>query len=302
MFTNRIRQSLIALLFAAATSLFIFAQATAATVLERGHYDILDIAYEDGELALHIHDEANDEEVEPGDVVLAVRGNARTTVPSGSQYSFLGSAGAPVWILPQVQDSQLLWPGIATHEIPTGVFQSNSVKVELVGVNGPGSFSLYTVSGLGQPTVLTGSGAGQPRFFNVAAGVHQHANWAFSAPGRYLVTFAATATIANTGESVESHGETYVFEVAAGTPAAAPAASAPAASAASPAATAAPAPATSSAPVAAPTSPVAPRPPAAGDGGLLSQPEPSRDGFPAMIIVLFLTYATASVLRSRRPF
>jgi hypothetical protein len=51
--------------------------------------------------------------------------------------------GSPVWILPQVQNEDLLYLGYGGDGIPDGVFVGNQVKVALKNVTGPGSFFSY---------------------------------------------------------------------------------------------------------------------------------------------------------------
>lgn len=190
------------------------AAATPVVVIEQGHIDAVDVHYEDGGLELHIHDETADPPVErdPADVVLRVRPGARTSVPDDPAYRFLGAAGAPVWILPQTQDPELLWPGLSTEELESGVFAGDTVTLTLRRVRGPGALSLFTTDAVGAPTVLANSGDGTPDRLALATGGHRHANWGFTRAGVYLVTFQATATLAD-GTRVTSDPAVYTFQV-----------------------------------------------------------------------------------------
>jgi surface-anchored protein len=69
---------------------------------------------------------------------------------------------------------------------------------------------MYTVDGFGSPTVDLGSAAGQPKTLRVAAGIHAHQNWAFTAPGAYFLTFEATGLA---DRPVSTGNVTYRFEV-----------------------------------------------------------------------------------------
>ncbi|MFA3875818.1 choice-of-anchor M domain-containing protein [Streptomyces sp. MMCC 100] len=188
------------------------AQAAPITLSE-GHVDVVDIGYEDGALGLVLAEETTGTEVEhdPADVVLHVKPEAETTVPADSAYSFLGSPGDPVWILPQTNNPDLLYAGWAAHEVDTGVFQGDAVQLQLTAVDGPADVSVFDVGGSG-PTKRFDSGDGLPDSVNVAAGEHHHTNWAFEAEGEYALTFKATGTLLD-GTTVNSDPVNYHFTV-----------------------------------------------------------------------------------------
>jgi surface-anchored protein len=190
------------------------AVANPVVVLEQGHVDAVDVHYEDGALQLHVHDETVDPSVErdPADVVLRVLPGAETVVPDDPAYGFLGRAGAPVWVLPQAQDPELLWPGLSTEELAPGVFAGDTVTLMLRRVRGPGALSVFTTDAIGAPTVLANSGDGTPDRLTLATGGHQHVNWGFTRAGVYRATFQAAATLAD-GTRVVSDPVVYTFQV-----------------------------------------------------------------------------------------
>lgn len=182
--------------------------ASAATVvLTTGHVDVVDVDYAGGALTVQLLD--GTVERDPADVEMVVPAAAKTTVPSNAAYSFLGAAGSTVWILPQTQNSNLLWPGWNATDVPAGVL-TGSLQFSLVGVTG-GALSVYTTS-LGSPTVLFHSASGLPDTVSLAAGAHAHANWAFTTAGTYTVTFRVSGTLAATGATVSDEA-TYTFTV-----------------------------------------------------------------------------------------
>jgi surface-anchored protein len=189
------------------------AVAAGPVVLDQGHVDVFGIAYENGVLDLHVHDDASAAEYDPSEVELVAKPAAKTSVPDDPAYSFLGAPGAPVWVLPQVQDPNLLFAGIAAEEVEPGVFRDDTLKIDVVGVRGPADFSIFTVDGLGAPTVLVDSGDGLPDRTTATAGGHKHANWAFEAAGTYRVWVRARGTLAASGKTVYSPLETYTFKV-----------------------------------------------------------------------------------------
>lgn len=203
--------------------------ASAATTIGSGHIDVLDAEYDGTAFHLHVHDETNELEYEPADVVLDVPAAAKTTRPSGTAYNFLGAAGSTVWILPQNEASAtskgVIWPGISTEHLTTGVFSNNRVTYTLTGAQhdaaGDGTyedstaeFSVYGVSGSGTVTKFYDGGDGfssaDSRSFAVAA--HNHYNWAFEAAGTYRLTFRVSGTKASNGSTV-STTESYIFTV-----------------------------------------------------------------------------------------
>ncbi|MFI6080273.1 choice-of-anchor M domain-containing protein [Streptomyces sp. NPDC051217] len=188
------------------------AQAAAVTLSE-GHVDVIDIAYEGGALELGLHDETTGTPVErdPAEVTLRVKPEAEMAVPGNSAFSFLGSPGDPVWILPQTENPDLLFAGWAAHEVPTGTFQNNSVQLKLTAVSGPADVSLYDMN-LTAPVKRFDSGDGLPDSVNVSAGAHHHTNWAFEAEGDYTLTFQATGTLTD-GTTMNSAPVDYHFTV-----------------------------------------------------------------------------------------
>lgn len=193
----------------AATIMVGAAGTASAEPVSTGHVDVVDVDYAAG--ALTVQALVNGVERDPATVELVVRSAAKTTVPNNPAYSFLGAPGDPVWILPQTQNTSLLWPGWNSTDVPSGVFQSNTLQMSLTSVTG-GELAIYTTS-FGNPTVLFDSddGDGLPDARPLATGAHTHANWAFSSAGTYTVTFRVSGTLTN-GTTV-SDDATYTFTV-----------------------------------------------------------------------------------------
>jgi surface-anchored protein len=187
---------------------------SAQTTLDTGDTDI-GIGYAGGLWDLHVHKEEppNDGEYDPADALLRVNSLAQTTVPAGSPWSFLGSFGAPVWILPNTSNPGLLFLGFATEEIASGIFSNDEVTMSLRAVTGPGDFSVYNVS-LGNSTVLMNSADGFGTDSIVfQAGTHQHFNFGFTAPGDYTIAFEASGTLLAGGTFTQSGSVDYNFAV-----------------------------------------------------------------------------------------
>lgn len=207
---NRVALPAVAVL--ALSGLALPADAAQKVVLDQGHVDVIGIAFEDGAFDLHVHDEEHAAEYTPSEVTLVAKPGSEIAVPDDPQYRFLGTAGARAWVLPQVQDPELLWAGIGAEEIEPGVFKDDALKLDVIGVTGPADLSIFTTDALGAPTVLVDSGNGLPDRINTSAGGHLHANWAFEAAGTYKVKVKVCGTLAATGQQVSAVA-TYTFQV-----------------------------------------------------------------------------------------
>ena len=167
------------------------------------------------EWELHVHDEENDVEYFPATTARLFIGNsAHTTVPAGSQWTFLGTAGSEVWILPSSPTVDLLYLGFATEEMDLNAFVGDQLSFALKGVSGPGTFALYDLDSFGDPIVRFNSAdgiTGADAFF-LPVGTHQHFNLGFSAPGDYTITFEASGNSALHGFTSSGNVD-YLFRV-----------------------------------------------------------------------------------------
>ncbi len=180
--------------------------------LTEGHADI-GVNFEEGAWDLHVHDEENEQEYEPDEVLLFVGNAALTTRTSNDPaFDFLGvDAGAPLYILPELENPALLFLGVGAEELVEGLLVDDTVTLQLYSVEGPGQFSMWQ-SGL-TPNVVaaTSNGIENSDRFQVVAGSHQHFNYAFTAAGMYAITWIATAIDSSTGETTSSGPVTYHF-------------------------------------------------------------------------------------------
>ncbi|WP_158602819.1 choice-of-anchor M domain-containing protein [Jiangella rhizosphaerae] len=196
------------------------ATATAAAgefelALDSGHIDAFTLAWQNDTLAVVLQEDVTGHHVQhaPEDVLLQVKPEAALVLPDPvpPSLSFLGEAGDTVYYLPQTQDPELIWPGWSTEQLPSGVF-TNPLRIEVTDVQGPGEVFLWQSGSFGESISVLGGGFQLPGTISPNASVHAHANWAFTAEGRYTLTVRASGTLA-AGGTVTSAPATYTFQV-----------------------------------------------------------------------------------------
>ncbi|WP_213451390.1 TIGR03773 family transporter-associated surface protein [Rhizomonospora bruguierae] len=129
---------------------------------------------------------------ELADVVLQVKDNAKTTVPAGAD--FLGRPGETIWLLPQAQQSGIVWPGWNTQHESVVNGTRGTVTWTLDGVDGPGRFTLFLTGSFGNANVLFDSAKSLPQRLTIPPNTHAHGNWAFGKPGLYRLAVRMSAT------------------------------------------------------------------------------------------------------------
>jgi putative ABC transporter-associated repeat protein len=186
-----------------------------ATVLNNGHVDIASLV-NGSTLSTRVKDTTKSSDPtwrDPAKTVLQLLPGSRTSVPAGSQWSFLGAAGASFYQVTQTAQPGLLWPGWSTESIALDATKTG-VDWTLTDISGPGEFALYETGSFGQPTVLfsTRNGITSADSFTIPKLTHAHGSWAFSAQGNYCLAFDRSTTLA-TGQKVSDE---FVLAVAVG--------------------------------------------------------------------------------------
>lgn len=192
--------------------------AQAAVTLDDGHVDGAWIKFVNNAVEVWVGDHTGGGTIErnPADVILRAKPESQKSVPNPARPACLGTPGNPVWILPQVEDPNLLWLGWSAQSITSGVVDGNQVTLKVKSVTPPtagAGFCVYTRSPLGVATVLFYNLDGLPDSVTIPTGPsgHRHVNWAFTASGTWTVKFEVTTTV---GGVLKSSGEkTYTFSV-----------------------------------------------------------------------------------------
>lgn len=133
----------------------------------------------------------------------------KITVPDLPAYSFLGQPGSTIWMAPQTQNHQIIWPGFSTEDPNlSGKVQNNTFQVRLVTTEGPGNAEVYMQDGAQVKRVFS-STASLPAW-TIGVPQHTHMNWAFSKPGTYTFTFEMTGVVDGRTQTASNH---YTFVV-----------------------------------------------------------------------------------------
>ncbi len=119
-----------------------------------------------------------------------------------------------MFVLPEVENTNLLFLGIGGEELRVVSWLEMSQRCVGVCVRA-GHFSIWQ-AGLTATTpqliMATSDGIDAADAFEVEAGSHAHANFAFTMLGFYEVTFIASGVDAN-GNATDSGFVTYYFQV-----------------------------------------------------------------------------------------
>ncbi|MBA4065782.1 MAG: hypothetical protein C0501_19105 [Isosphaera sp.] len=189
----------------------------AMIVLGPGEVDIA-ITFEGGQLGLVLAVDDTGDEFDPADALLFVGPAARVTQPPGAQFAFLGAgAGNPVWIVPQIEDPDILYLGIKPED-EVGDNLVGNVRIGFVAARGPGEFSVFQADAFGgitvfASTVLGGLTADDAFFLPVDSG-DVHLNYAFTATGLYEVDIVLSGILQGPeGTPVTSEVFTLTFGV-----------------------------------------------------------------------------------------
>lgn len=182
-------------------------RASAAGLYTEGHGDIRAV-YEQGEFTVRYQLDGN--AIVDGELVDPVTESIPATyelselvtwipdlplaLPEGLEgYEFIGvEPGAPLWLIPEVQEFDRPWLGFSTEELQPEDWVDDSIRLALVDVTGPegAEFSLFQSDPVGQPIVqfATSDGIDEQDVYLLSTRTHAHANWVFTQPGDYAVT------------------------------------------------------------------------------------------------------------------
>lgn len=174
-----------------------------SSYLDDGVYVLATKADVDGEIGKRLDTAATSFVINDGLIV----DNPTTQV---DDFNFLADYPERFWMAPQTQKAGSLWPGFSTEDDAfSRALGEASVSLTLTDVDGPGRVEVFVGGGF----------SGVQRFFSsvddlpawtMTARQHTHANWAFSQPGVYRLTFQGRAVLNGQEQTAE---QTYRFVV-----------------------------------------------------------------------------------------
>jgi surface-anchored protein len=212
-------------------------------ILTNEHAD-LQVGYSAGQWSMFVRDRDLNVSYPPETSVQYVNTAFSQNVrPAGSNFDFIGvPEGQPYYRLPQLQNPNLLYHGYAAEFVPAGTFgqydpaaESHGresgpgrwVKFQITDFSGPGHFSVWRNADTGPVRYISTfddgvanpepdgidytDGVGPDDAYWMLEGAHVHLNFAFTAVGRYEITYRPTAII---GGSFQTGPEfTFVYSV-----------------------------------------------------------------------------------------
>ncbi len=199
--------------------------------IDSGHYDLAVNYLSESGWHPYVFDFEGKAELEPWRVVLQVTEASERNIPASAAFSFLGEAGDPFWVIPEVIETDeidtRLWLGLGSPLLQRGIFAGGfggsgsrgRITLRLVEVSGTGPDNggeVFLYSMQPGPVIHFSSSeqAGGEGVLELVGGGHTHYNWAFTAPGLYRVTFEWAGTLTEEwGGAATSTRVTHVFEV-----------------------------------------------------------------------------------------
>lgn len=181
-------------------------------IIENVHTDAVSVFVDDGQLVLGSKADINGQtgyRIDTDSTVFYLDAAARTATADAPD--FLRRLGSEMWLAPQTQNPALIWPGFSTEHDPlVEASDDQRVQLELIDTKGPGRVELFLTE-LGSAQRVFSSSERLPAW-SMGMRQHTHMNWAFATPGRYELTFRATARINGKQQRAE---RTYSFYVGA---------------------------------------------------------------------------------------
>ena len=181
-------------------------------LLEKGHTDAVHMELAGDRLSLRVREDITGNKVirDADTVAFHLTDAGKVAIPPDPAYAFLGTPGDLIWLIPEVQNQDVVWAGWDAEEIQLGQLQGDKLTLRMDSVSGPGAVTVFQSNSLGGPKFVWDPQAGL-RDATVIAHSHVHGNWAFRAPGVYEIRFVASAVRAD-GTAVQGEA-TYRFLV-----------------------------------------------------------------------------------------
>ena len=150
-----------------------------------------------------------------GSTTLAVAPNARFVRPtslSDASYDVLGPVGAATYVLPETQNSDIVWPGLSTEGIDYAALPEGSdLTLHLAQAPAGARVAFFQGGTFGAGATVHFDSTKGDGVVHTTEATHMHGNWVFSAPGTYRIEVGARS-----GERVLAEPQSFTVIVRGG--------------------------------------------------------------------------------------
>ena len=130
-----------------------------------------------------------------GSTTLAVAPNARFVRPaslSDASYDVLGPVGAATYVLPETQNSDIVWPGLSTEGIDYAALPEGAdLTLHLAQAPAGARVAFFQGGTFGAGAKVNFDSTKGDGVVHTTEATHMHGNWVFSAPGTYRIEVGA---------------------------------------------------------------------------------------------------------------
>ena len=130
-----------------------------------------------------------------GSTTLAVAPNARFVRPaslSDASYDVLGPVGAATYVLPETQNSDIVWPGLSTEGIDYAALPEGAdLTLHLAEAPQGARVAFFQGGTFGAGAKVHFDSSKGDGLVHTTEATHMHGNWVFSAPGTYRIEVGA---------------------------------------------------------------------------------------------------------------
>ena len=130
-----------------------------------------------------------------GSTTMAVAPNARFVRPaslSDASYDVLGPVGAATYVLPETQNSDIVWPGLSTEGIDYAALPEGAdLTLHLAQAPAGARVAFFQGGTFGAGAKVHFDSTKGDGVVHTTEATHMHGNWVFSAPGTYRIEVGA---------------------------------------------------------------------------------------------------------------
>ena len=150
-----------------------------------------------------------------GSTTLAVAPNARFVRPaslSDPSYDVLGPVGTATYVLPETQNSDIVWPGLSTEGIDYAALPEGAdLTLHLAQAPAGARVAFFQGGTFGAGAKVHFDSTKGDGVVHTTEATHMHGNWVFSAPGTYRIEVGARS-----GERVLAEPQSFTVIVRGG--------------------------------------------------------------------------------------